>query len=69
MKRERLPDLFSRERLDWDGICVCGKKEMDGIKCRFGATHMTLEASQAAYAALQAKVSRPTIPSNTRERL
>jgi hypothetical protein len=24
-----------------NGICVCGKAEMDGIRCRFGAVHKT----------------------------
>ena len=24
---------------EWDGICACGKKEADGVRCRFGATH------------------------------
>lgn len=24
---------------EFDGICVCGKAAMDGIKCRFGASH------------------------------
>lgn len=27
---------------EWDGVCVCGKAEMDGVKCRYGATHKTL---------------------------
>lgn len=24
---------------EWDGVCACGKAEMDGVKCRLGATH------------------------------
>ena len=24
---------------EWDGVCACGKKENDGVRCRFGATH------------------------------
>ena len=27
---------------EWDGICACGKEAMDGIRCRFGATHRSL---------------------------
>jgi hypothetical protein len=27
----------------WDGVCVCGKEAMDGVRCRFGASHSTLE--------------------------
>lgn len=30
-------DIFG----NWDGVCACGKKELDGITCRFGATHLT----------------------------
>ena len=26
----------------WNGVCVCGKREADGIKCRFGASHRPL---------------------------
>ena len=22
---------------EWDGICACGKKEADGVRCQFGA--------------------------------
>lgn len=31
-----------RQRLDWDGVCVCGKEEADGVRCRFGASHRAL---------------------------
>jgi hypothetical protein len=24
---------------DWDGVCACGKAEMDGKSCALGATH------------------------------
>lgn len=24
---------------EWDGVCKCGKVEMDGVRCRLGATH------------------------------
>jgi hypothetical protein len=24
---------------EWDGVCACGKKEADGVRCRLGATH------------------------------
>lgn len=24
---------------NWDGVCACGKKEMDGVRCFLGATH------------------------------
>lgn len=27
---------------EWDGTCACGKKEMDGLKCKYGATHQPL---------------------------
>lgn len=33
---------------DWDGVCACGKKELDGIECFLGATHQTLEMARAA---------------------
>lgn len=26
----------------WDGICACGKVEMDGVRCKLGATHRRL---------------------------
>jgi hypothetical protein len=26
----------------WDGVCVCGKEEADGVRCRFGASHRPL---------------------------
>ena len=28
---------------EWDGICACGKAEMDGVRCRLGATHRPLK--------------------------
>ena len=24
---------------EWNGICACGKKEADGVQCKYGATH------------------------------
>lgn len=34
---------MSEARTDeWDGICKCGKVEMDGVRCRLGATHRAL---------------------------
>ena len=24
---------------EWDGICACGKAAMDGVRCKYGATH------------------------------
>lgn len=27
---------------EWDGICACGRAEMDGVKCFLGATHKPL---------------------------
>lgn len=33
---------------EWSGICACGNPNMDGVKCRLGATHQTLEMSRAA---------------------
>jgi hypothetical protein len=24
---------------EWDGVCACGKKEADGVRCKYGATH------------------------------
>lgn len=24
---------------EWDGTCACGKKEADGVRCIYGATH------------------------------
>jgi hypothetical protein len=32
--------------IEWDGICVCGKIEMHGVRCRFGASHVVLEKKQ-----------------------
>ena len=29
-------DFYKRE-----GICVCGKAEMDGVRCKYGASHRT----------------------------
>jgi hypothetical protein len=23
----------------WNGVCACGKKEADGVRCIYGATH------------------------------
>lgn len=53
---------------EWDGVCVCGKREADGIKCRFGATHQPLNpfrtlsatASQAAPAASELWLTQTT---------
>ena len=28
---------------EWDGVCACGKVEMDGKRCALGATHTRLE--------------------------
>jgi hypothetical protein len=25
---------------NWDGVCACGKRALDGVKCRYGATHL-----------------------------
>ena len=25
---------------NWDGVCACGKRALDGVRCRFGATHL-----------------------------
>ena len=33
----------TRIRLDWNGVCVCGKREADGVRCKFGASHRPLE--------------------------
>lgn len=33
---------------EWDGICVCGKAEADGKRCRFGATHSDKAISREA---------------------
>lgn len=27
---------------DWDGVCVCGKTEADGVRCKYGASHNAL---------------------------
>lgn len=24
---------------EWDGVCACGKAAMDGVRCKYGATH------------------------------
>jgi len=24
---------------EWDGVCACGKADMDGKRCALGATH------------------------------
>lgn len=24
---------------EWDGVCACGKRDSDGIRCHLGATH------------------------------
>lgn len=28
---------------EWDGVCACGKAEMDGKRCALGATHRERE--------------------------
>lgn len=28
---------------NWDGVCACGKREADGVKCFLGATHQPLQ--------------------------
>lgn len=29
---------------EWDGICTCGKVAMDGVRCKYGATHRLPES-------------------------
>jgi hypothetical protein len=28
---------------EWNGVCVCEKKEADGRRCKYGASHARLE--------------------------
>lgn len=41
-------------------ICVCGKERMDGIKCKFGASHLSYEESVCRYRALNPHVRYPS---------
>ena len=27
---------------EWNGVCACGKAAMDGVRCKYGATHQPL---------------------------
>lgn len=27
---------------EWNGVCVCGKRERDGVRCKYGASHAVL---------------------------
>ncbi len=47
---------------NWDGVCACGKKEADGIRCFLGATHETLEVSQAKYWELNPRLKPQPTP-------
>ena len=47
-------------------ICACGKAKMDGIKCKLGASHVSLEMSRKVRAE---PVSYATRPVAYRERL
>jgi hypothetical protein len=62
---------------EWDGVCACGKTEMDGVTCRFGASHRPLlrlattqkalslpwEKPQLAFSgAVEAQLSIPKMP-------
>jgi hypothetical protein len=31
---------------EWDGVCACGKAEMDGKRCALGATHQEREPEE-----------------------
>jgi hypothetical protein len=39
--------------------CACGKKEMDGVRCRLGATHKPLTAEKHAFPWEQKKEVMP----------
>lgn len=32
------------EFYDREGVCVCGKRENDGVRCLYGASHQTLHS-------------------------
>jgi hypothetical protein len=36
-------EISASEWWERTGICVCGKAAMDGVKCRYGASHKTLD--------------------------
>ena len=40
-------------------ICVCGKTKLDGIRCKFGATHKSLEQSKREFRAMNPHVGEP----------
>jgi hypothetical protein len=54
---------------EYDGICACGKKEADGVRCFLGATHMPLNRQpykprlmpwEAQF--IPARVAEPSLP-------
>jgi hypothetical protein len=32
---------------EWDGVCACGKAEMDGKRCKLGASHVGLARTES----------------------
>jgi hypothetical protein len=32
---------------EWDGVCACGKAEMDGKRCKLGASHVGLARAES----------------------
>jgi hypothetical protein len=56
-------DIFG----NWDGVCACGKKELDGIKCSLGATHLPkfrdrMTPGELAALSTPASVAAPSFP-------
>jgi hypothetical protein len=50
---------------EWDGVCACGKKEADGIRCILGATHKPYKPQPMPWetqSTPMAPVAEPSLP-------
>ena len=49
---------------EWDGICACGRTDMNGQRCFLGATHKPLPKQPTPWAipSAVANVAEPSLP-------
>lgn len=47
---------------EWDGICACGRAELNGVKCYLGASHQPLNRPALPWAIPSIPSPTPTLP-------
>lgn len=47
---------------EWDGVCACGKREADGIRCFLGATHQRLHRMPWESTSIPKTAAAPSFP-------